>query len=243
MDTVQIDSTTVPRQAKTTGREDPFCDGTIYEQIREDILSGVLPAGSRLKAAELAKRYGTSTNPIREALQQLRGEGFVLITPNRGARVRPIDEDFLRNIYEITALLEPYMARWFVEYATNRDVAELESLQEQIEQLGFDDPEAFCRIDLQFHRVFYDNHYNRDALEMWHRRREILRAIGNDVPFSRSRRKSILTEHRALIECVKTHDGDGAAEIVKQHVTGSGRHVMEYLRSVRAANERDVVSA
>src|SRR6187402_3245911 len=81
--------------------------GWVYERIRDEIISGRLGSNERLKVADLAAYYGTSTNPIREALQQLRGEGFVLIEPNRGARVRPIDEDFVRDIIEIEVLIEP----------------------------------------------------------------------------------------------------------------------------------------
>ena len=59
-------------------------------------------------------------NPIREALQLLRGEGFVIIEPNRGARVRPIDEDFVRDIIEIEVLIEPALTRWFVSIVDRR---------------------------------------------------------------------------------------------------------------------------
>ncbi len=61
---------------------------------------------------------GTTTNPVREALQQLRGEGFVVMMPNRGARVRAIDETFVRDIFEIEVLIEPALTRWFVGLAT-----------------------------------------------------------------------------------------------------------------------------
>jgi DNA-binding GntR family transcriptional regulator len=73
----------------------------LHDLIREDIVEGRLEPGARLKTAELAERYGTSTNPVREALHQLQGEGIVVISPNRGARVRPVGEEFVRNIYEI----------------------------------------------------------------------------------------------------------------------------------------------
>jgi DNA-binding GntR family transcriptional regulator len=49
---------------------------TIYQKIRDDIVSGRLEPLSRLKVSELAATYGTSTNPVREALQVLRGEGL-----------------------------------------------------------------------------------------------------------------------------------------------------------------------
>ncbi len=54
---------------------------SVYELIRDDIIEGRLTANERLVVAELAHRHGTSTNPVREALQLLRGEGFVVFSP------------------------------------------------------------------------------------------------------------------------------------------------------------------
>ncbi len=222
------------------GRETPATppgEVTVYQLIRRDIVEGRLTAGSRLKINELGRRYGTSTNPVREALQQLRGEGFVLFSRNRGARVRPIDDDFVRDIYEVTALLEPYMTRWFVDYSTDEDVARLEAIQAEIEATGFDDPDAYSVRDQRFHRVMYDRHYNRHAADMWWHHREILRAIGARVPFSRARRQAILHEHRELIACVKRQDAEGAARVIARHVEGSGRHLIEQTRAARASGE------
>ena len=94
--------------------------------MREDIIEGRIPADARLKVRDLAARYAVSTNPVREALQQLRGEGFVIISPNRGARVRSIDEAFLRDTNEIElAGSSPYLTRWFADIVTNADIDEL----------------------------------------------------------------------------------------------------------------------
>ena len=87
---------------------------SLYQLIRDDIIEGRLAANERLVVTDLARRHGTSTNPVREALQLLRGEGFVTFVPNRGARVRPIDQDFVRDIYEIGVLIEPALTKWFV---------------------------------------------------------------------------------------------------------------------------------
>src|SRR3954451_22929937 len=80
---------------------------SLYELIREDIIEGRLAANERLVVTDLAPRHGRSTNPAREDLQLLGGGGFVIFSPNRGARVRPIDQDFVREIYEIGVLIEP----------------------------------------------------------------------------------------------------------------------------------------
>src|SRR5215203_7197429 len=95
-------------------REDDDNGPSVYDRLRDDIIHGRVKPNERLKVSELASRMGTSTNPVREALQQLRGEGFVIMTPNRGARVMPIDDQFVRDIYEMEMLIEPYLTRWYV---------------------------------------------------------------------------------------------------------------------------------
>ena len=120
---------------------------------------------------------------MREALQLLRGEGFVIFSPNRGARVRPIDQDFVRDIYEIGVLIEPALTRWFVGMATDEDIAELERIQGLIEENNFADPLMHSELDTAFHTVMYQRHYNRHAAELWWKHREVLRAVEPALQF------------------------------------------------------------
>jgi DNA-binding GntR family transcriptional regulator len=213
-------------------RDELADDGSssVYERLRDDIIHGRVKANERLKVAELASRMGTSTNPIREALQQLRGEGFVMMMPNRGARVRPIDETFVRDIFEIEVLIEPALTKWFVGLATKADLDTLENLQAQMEDLNFADAQAHSKLDMAFHQVMYDRHYNRHAVDLWWRHREILSAISRNFETSLSRQKSVLNEHRELLDCISCQDADGAARVIAQHVEGSGRHIVEHIR-------------
>jgi DNA-binding GntR family transcriptional regulator len=213
----------------------PSEGGELYEIIREDIIEGRLAANERLIVADLAQRHGTSTNPVREALQLLRGEGFVVIAPNRGARVRPIDQDFVRDIYEIAALIEPALTHWFVGMATIEDIAELERLQALIEENDFADPVRHGELDTAFHTVIYRRHYNRHAAELWWKHREVLRAVARRFSNTLSRRSQVMREHRELIAQVRAGDAAAAAATVTRHVEGSGRHILEQMRSLAAA--------
>ena len=204
---------------------------SIYELSREDIIEGRLAANERLVVADLAERHGTSTNPVREALQQLRGEGFVILNPNRGARVRPIDEDFIRDISEVTALIEPFLVRWYVGMATDEDIAELERLQGLIEDNAFKDPVLHSEIDTAFHTLMYERHYNRHIAQLWWRNREVLRAVTRRMDYTLARRAAVIRDHRQLIQCIKDQDADLAAETISRHVSGSGRHIVEQMRA------------
>jgi DNA-binding GntR family transcriptional regulator len=207
---------------------------SVYSKIREDIIEGRIAADSRLKVRDLAARYEASTNPIREALQQLRGEGFVIITPNRGARVRPVDEDFLRNTNEIELLIEPYLTRCFVEIVTDADIAELEAIQDEVEELRFADVARNAQLDARFHGLMYERHPNQQILELWWKYREVLGAVTRRFPIALVRQTAVIEEHRTLIRCLKAHDADGAEAIMRQHVAGSGRHMIQQMRSARS---------
>lgn len=216
---------------------------SVYLRLRQDVLSGRLSANERLKISSLAIRYQTSTNPVREALQQLRGEGLVVFAPNRGARVRAIDEDFVRDIYEIETLLEPYLTRWFVGVCTDDDIAALEGIQSEIQRVNFTDLARHAALDTQFHHRMYARHYNRHAVDLWWTHRELLAAIyaGNQVSLRRQR--EVLQEHQSLILALKDHDEDRAAKIITQHVRGSGKHIIDRLRAQPRPDDPDRTAA
>ena len=208
---------------------------SVYHLIREAIIEGRLMPNERLVAADLARIHGTSTNPVREALQILRGEGLVIFSLNRGARVRPIDHDFVRDISEIGVLIEPALTRWFVSMATEEDIAELERLQDLIEENNFLDPLRHSELDTAFHSVMYQRHYNRHAAALWWNNREVLRAVSRRFNFTLARRATVMREHRELIRLTKAQDADKAAETIARHVEGSGRHILEQMRALNAA--------
>ena len=83
----------------------------IRRRIVDDIIEGRLPFGARATIDELAERYGSSHMPVREALRELHGEGLVIIERNRGARIRPIDRDFVDCLFDTRSALEIMLAR------------------------------------------------------------------------------------------------------------------------------------
>src|SRR5690606_15641019 len=100
-------------------------DEPLYAQIRAEISSGRLHPNERLVEVELAERYGTSRAAIRTALVRLEQEGLVVHERNRGARVRFIDQDEAREMYEARAVLEGLVARKAAELVTDAGAARL----------------------------------------------------------------------------------------------------------------------
>ncbi len=212
---------------------------SIYEKVRHDILSGALKANARLKISELARIHETSTNPVREALQQLRGEGLVLFTPNQGARVRPIDMEFVRDVAELGCQLEPYLVRLFVETATSEDIAVLENIQDKIESLNFNNRAHHMDLNNAFHLTMYERHYNRVAFAVWKQHREIMGSISARIPIAFGRREAIIHEHRELIDAIRKQDVDLTVCILSRHINNACRHLIGQLKVEQTRTSRE----
>src|ERR1700750_2311011 len=101
---------------------------TLVEQVVNAIVSeiadGALPASARLIQDDLARAYGVSRQPVQQALLLLRDRGLVREAPGRGLIVAPLDVDFVRNLYEIRAMLDGLAARLAAGRGTERAKSE-----------------------------------------------------------------------------------------------------------------------
>lgn len=207
---------------------------TTYDRILQDIGNGTFPGGTRLKVQALAERYGTSTNPVREALRLLQGEGIITIEPNRGATVKPFNSDVLRDIFEILQLLEPYFVSWFAETCTEDDVRALEAIQQELEKIPVEDKATFSEHDLRFHSRIASLHYNQRARGIWEVLRRSLNALALGVKISKTRHATILEDHWALIEAFRNNDKPKALAAITLHVSGAGDQMLVQLRALEA---------
>src|SRR6202166_5394300 len=97
---------------------------TLVEQvvnaIVSEIVAGDLPSNARLVEDDLARAYGVPRQPVQQALLLLRDRGLVREAPGRGLIVSPLDVGFVRNLYEIRAMLDGLAARLAAESGAER---------------------------------------------------------------------------------------------------------------------------
>lgn len=179
----------------------------VRDRLRGDILSGHLAPGARVTVAGLAKRYGTSPMPIREALQELQGQGLVTGIPRRGARIRAVDAEFVANVYDLrTAIIGLLLARC-VRYITNADIEEIEAIQAQIERVTVDgDTSGILRTHHQFHDRLYRIAHNPEAHSAIERTWPLLDALRSRFGFGPGRHDDSNKNHRKLIEALRQRD-------------------------------------
>lgn len=116
--------------ADTALGERPQLTATDYAlaELRTQLLSGALAAGTRIDQAEIAKRLGVSLVPIREALARLQSVGLVEIVPHRGVFVANVTADELVDIYSMREMLEEQASRLAAPRLTESDLAALRDI-------------------------------------------------------------------------------------------------------------------
>jgi DNA-binding GntR family transcriptional regulator len=116
-----------------------------YAMLRAQILDGSLKPGTRLMQQDIARQFGLSRVPLREAIRKLEGERLVVVVPRRGVTVPDLSDEDLTDIYLIRIQLEPQALRRAVEAATDEAIAEMQDRTEQLAQLAAT-PREFFRV-------------------------------------------------------------------------------------------------
>jgi DNA-binding GntR family transcriptional regulator len=96
-----------------------------YVYIQDQIVSGALPGGSRLRPEEISQVLGVSRMPVREAIRQLGAEGYVMLRPNRGALVTTRTPTQVVELFEIRSALEGLAMRLAVAHVTSDAIEDL----------------------------------------------------------------------------------------------------------------------
>lgn len=205
---------------------------TLYQAILDDISGGRLVGGQRLKVSELASRFGVSASPVREALRQMQGEGFVEIHPNRGATVKQADASTIQNIFEVLQLFEPYFVGWFAEHARVETIDRLQAIQDQVADCDTTDLLRFRKLDSQFHGLICDSHYNDAAAQTWKRLRTALAVHSAPLRIGPIRLRNIITEHDALIKAFRANDAEMADQVIRRHLEGSFVQMSQQMRAL-----------
>ncbi len=121
--------------------------------LRAMFMASELPDGSRIPEAELCQRFGVSRTPLREALKVMAAEGFVILRPNRGAIVAPIDPEEVGPLFEFKGALERLIGLTAVERATDEEIAALEAIHLQLnEALTAGRHDEYTHLNYRFHR-------------------------------------------------------------------------------------------
>lgn len=203
------------------------------ERLREAILRGEYEPGERLLQNEVAKRFGLSATPIREALTQLEAQGLVVHESHRGVRVVGFNVSDVEEVYAVRGLLEGYATQLAIANLTPAGLRKLENLHARMENaLKGRDLRSLRGADTEFHMTLYK------AAKIT-RLVNLIRQQWATFPrhalwlIPRRANKSV-AEHRMILAAIKKGDAEGAAREVRRNLESGRGDLLEFIRSGNA---------
>jgi DNA-binding GntR family transcriptional regulator len=196
----------------------------VYLQLRDDIISGVLPIGAVLREADLVPRFGVSKTPLRDALVRLQKDGFVDIPPYRSAVVTGYSATDLREIYELRELLEGACARQAALHISAEELTELAGIVAASVacvnggEVVAGREEELAGFIQQFDLVLYAQSRNSRIDEMVGNIRGHVQRIGRLTTGIPGRLAKSVSEHQAIYDAIERRDGAAAETLMREHI-------------------------
>lgn len=202
-------------------------------QLITAIVRGDIPPGQKISEPELARTYGISRGPLREAIRQLEGMRLVVRIPHVGARVVSLTPEELIEIYRIREALEGMACRLA---AKNMSTDEIHSLRELLYQHERNIQEIDGRAyfqkegDLDFHYRIVQASKNAKLFELlgselYH----LVRMYRYQFSVSKSRPQRALKEHHRILDAIEEKDGELAELLMRRHIGRARRNIEERL--------------
>ncbi|MGI6557917.1 MAG: GntR family transcriptional regulator [Limnochordia bacterium] len=209
----------------------------VYEHIRDAILSGRLAPGQRVVAAKIAEEMGVSRMPVRESLRRLETEGLITTVPHKEAVVRRLSAREMEDIYSVRLVLEAYGGKLAARRITAAQIAKLEELTNQMEELlEQGDYWSFQEANERFHEVFFEASGSAVLCELlrnlWSRcyaYRHFSAAMGK-------RERVAVAEHREIIRALVDKAEDRVEKLVREHTE---KAVEPLLRRLQMEEQRE----
>ncbi|MCB1785466.1 MAG: GntR family transcriptional regulator [Chromatiaceae bacterium] len=206
----------------------------IFARLKEAIVEGTIAAGSKISEPELARAYGISRGPLREAIGRLEACGLVVRRPNVGARVVTLSSRQLLEIFHVREALEGMAARLAAQNMTLEEVEELRGLLGQhAAQIAQDTGHAYFQRegDLDFHyRIVQGSHNTRliDLLcnDLYH----LVRLYRYQFGMPSKRGPRAFTEHGHIVDAIERRDPEMAELMMRAHVRASRENVERLLK-------------
>ncbi|MBN9799137.1 GntR family transcriptional regulator [Pseudonocardia sp. UM4_GMWB1] len=190
----------------------------VLDRLKADLQHGVINPGDQLRQTAIAKRYGVSPTPVREALRILAADGTIEYTSHRGATVRDFTPEMAQDLYRMRAELEGLACEVAVERMTDEGYAAIVAANERLVRATADgaEPATLSLLNKDLHFAIYETASSvmvEGIALLWARFKPSVTLWGVGE-FSRA----LDQDHDAILEALGRRDGPAARAAMHAHV-------------------------
>ena len=207
----------------------------VYEVLRRRIRELALAPGAPLRKEEIALELGVSRAPVSDAISRLAEEGLIDVFPQHGSFVALIRSSDVRESLFVRTALEVEAMRRLAPIANAKVIAALDAnIASQVDALATGNLEQFYDLDEALHAAMFGAIETPRALRLLEAARAPLDRVRRLALPDQGRPEQTLAEHRALVDAIRSGDGEYAAAAMRAHLTMVGRAIELKLPEIEA---------
>lgn len=204
---------------------------TVAHRLREMIIQGQLPAGTRLNERALCDQLQVSRTPLREAFRLLAADGLVQIQPNRGAQVVALSEQDIRESFEVMGALEALAGELACRHITEQEIAEVQALTFEMQAChARRDLPAYYHANQQIHDHINAAGKNQLLTQIYTSTNLRLQNLRFRSNLNQEKWDKAMLEHIDMVNALVVRDGERLAAILRSHLQRKGEAVLEGLK-------------
>ena len=212
----------------------------LLSEIEKLIVNGSMVPGQRLDEMVLAKKYGVSRTPVREAIRALIAIGLVQNTGKQGSQVAKLSISMLIEMFELMAVLEGMCAQLAARRATKNELLEMKKTHQLLEKtFEKGNHKEFYNVNLQFHDQLYNASHTQYLAEETLRLRRRLSPYRMRVTFQPGRMSSTLEEHNKILIAINKGESELAKNEAISHLRLIGNDLEDFIASVSSSTKSD----
>lgn len=201
-----------------------------YSLIRQQIYKRKLLPGDIVSENALARAFGMSRTPVREAVRRMVQESLLIALPKRGTIVATFSLSDIEETYNIREVLEGVAARLAAIRSTEKDISRIrETLENMPSCMARGDANGFFHLDNEFHARIAEAGQNRRLSNMLSNMRDVdfLDYFGRGMNERSERFDVSLSEHRDIVEAIAARDSTEAERRMREHCRSAARFIAE----------------
>jgi DNA-binding GntR family transcriptional regulator len=190
----------------------------VADRIRDEVASGALRPGELIKQTVLAKRYGVSPTPVREALRLLEADGVVTYSPHKGASVRELTPDTAQDLYRLRSAAEAVAAAMATERMSPSGLAEVREAHRLLAEAvrsGTAEPSELSIMNRRFHFALYAQ---ASPLVLQYVEALWVRFTPSTTIWTPQHAGELQEDHDRILDAVVRGDAEEAARLTTAHV-------------------------
>jgi DNA-binding GntR family transcriptional regulator len=195
-----------------------------YRTIKDQIVNGRLEHDRIYSAQQYAEMLGVSRTPVREALLQLAGEGFLVFLDARGFKIRQFSEREIRDVFETRQMIEAFVVKQLIPVVTPDDIQQLtKNLRALAEHARQGNAHRFMEADKEFHLSLVRRTGNQMLVSIMETIRNHIAVFGLKALAHQGRFQEVIREHRTIIRALELKDRKRALHAVHHHLAATER--------------------